>query len=125
MDLVKNFKSKRLMGLAWIALWLFTMQSPCFGPSAHQRIAAQEKYLALPLTNGVQNGLSRISLTRSRDMGRSLEELTDLGYMKLPRAPSVQINGKSALKPSIEHSGDSWWVRLTPSVGPITGSVKK
>jgi hypothetical protein len=41
-------------------------------------------------------------------------------FAQRPSASSVRVNGKPPARPSIEHSGDSWWVRFTMTVGPGT-----
>jgi hypothetical protein len=38
-----------------------------------------------------------------------------------PNASSIRVNGRSPAGTSIQHSGDSWWVRFTSPVGPGTG----
>ena len=44
-------------------------------------------------------------------------------FKKQPNASSIQVNGKDPAGTSIEHSGDSWWVRFTMSVGPDAGTL--
>lgn len=46
-------------------------------------------------------------------------------FEKRPSASSVRVNGKSPEETSIEHSGDSWWVRFTMPVGPVAGADKQ
>ena len=71
-----------------------------------------------------------------RSAGRMKLEVgsdTDLGpvairlgpFQKQPKASNVQINGQFPVRTSIEHSGDSWWVRFTTPVGATANLVKQ
>ena len=45
-------------------------------------------------------------------------------FKRQPSPSSIQVNGDVPTETSIRHSGDSWWVRFTTSVGPRAGSTR-
>ena len=46
-------------------------------------------------------------------------------FQKQPDTSDVQVNGRIPAKASIEHSGDSWWVRFTIPVGPAKRALRQ
>jgi hypothetical protein len=44
-------------------------------------------------------------------------------FEKQPGASSIRVNGKIQ-EASVEHSGDSWWIRFAIPVGPVAGMVE-
>lgn len=45
-------------------------------------------------------------------------------FAKQPEVSSVRVNGKSPSGASVEHSGDSWWVRFSMAIGPASQGVQ-
>jgi hypothetical protein len=93
-----------------------------------------EKYpLAFSSAGKLQTGFLNYTLKRSGN-GMDLRISSDQGIgpvaMRLgpfaaqPQARSVRVNGKVPAGASVEHSGDSWWIRFTASVSPIAGRNK-
>jgi hypothetical protein len=61
---------------------------------------------------------TRMNLNVSSDKELGHVTLRVGPFAQRPSASSVRVNGKSPAGASIEHSGDSWWVRFTAPVGP-------
>jgi len=40
-------------------------------------------------------------------------------FAKQPKASSVRVNGRIPEGASIEHNGDSWWIKFKSSIGPV------
>jgi hypothetical protein len=40
-------------------------------------------------------------------------------FEKQPEAANIRVNGQSPAGASVEHSGDSWWVKFTTAVGAL------
>jgi len=40
-------------------------------------------------------------------------------FAKQPKASSIRVNGRIPEAASIEHNGDSWWIKFKSSIGPL------
>lgn len=95
---------------------------------------AVEKYPVLFEQSGkMETTLLRYKLKRSGDgMKLKISSDKELGpvairlgpFEKQPDASNIRVNGKCPTETSIEHSGDSWWVRFTIPVGSVAGVVE-
>ena len=65
----------------------------------------------------------KLEIASDRDLGPVTIRLGP--FEKQPNASSVRVNGKLPVQPSVEHSGDSWWVRFAMPVGPVGGLIKQ
>jgi hypothetical protein len=91
---------------------------------------AVNKYPVLSARDGkVTTAFLHYRLTRSSTgMDLTIGSDTALGpiairlgpFEKRPTASSIRINEHSPSGTTIEHSGDSWWVRFTTPIGPET-----
>jgi hypothetical protein len=90
---------------------------------------AVEKYPVLfEHSRKMEAAFLRYKLERSTE-GMSLEIAADkdlgpvvmrLGpFEKQPEASDIQVNGQNPTGALVEHSGDSWWVKFTTSIGTI------
>jgi len=57
----------------------------------------------------------RVTIAADKDLGPVMMRLGP--FEKQPIASSVRLNGKVPARISTEHSGDSWWVKFTASIG--------
>jgi hypothetical protein len=64
-----------------------------------------------------------LKISSDKDLGAVATRLGP--FEKRPEASSVRVNGKTPADTSIQHSGDSWWVRFTIRVGPAAGVVER
>jgi hypothetical protein len=95
---------------------------------------AVEKYPVLFEQSGkMETTLLRYKLKRSGDgMKLKISSDKELGpvairlgpFEKQPDASNIRVNGKCPTETSIEHSGDSWWVRFTIPVGSVACVVE-
>ncbi len=57
-----------------------------------------------------------LSISSDKELGPVTIRLGPFAHQ--PNASSVRFNGKLPASASIQHSGDSWWVRFTTAIGP-------
>lgn len=65
----------------------------------------------------------KLEITSDKNLGPVTIRLGP--FEKQPNANSVRANGKLPADASVQHSGDSWWVRFTTPVGPVAGLVNQ
>jgi len=58
----------------------------------------------------------KLEIAADQNLGPVLMRLGP--FEKQPGASSIRVNGKIQ-EVSVEHSGDSWWVRFSIPVGPV------
>jgi hypothetical protein len=93
---------------------------------------AVEKYPVLfERSEKMETALMHYKLERStKGMNLAIASDKELGpvamrlgpFEKQPDVSNIQVNGKSQ-EGSVEHSGDSWWVRFTTPVGPVADRI--
>lgn len=64
-----------------------------------------------------------LQISADKDLGLVAMRLGP--FEKKPKVSDVRVNGQNPAGASIEHCGDSWWVRLTMSVGPDGNQLSK
>jgi hypothetical protein len=74
----------------------------------------EDAYLQYKLQRS--GGLMKLQIASDKNLGSIAIRLGP--FEKQPDASSVQVNGFVPKNPTIEHSGDSWWVRFTAAIGP-------
>lgn len=68
-------------------------------------------------------GRMDLNISADRDLGPVAMRLGP--FENKPEASDVVVNGNYPIQPSMEQSGDSWWVSFTAPVGPASSSHKK
>ena len=63
-----------------------------------------------------------LKISSDNDLGPVVMRLGP--FVKQPEASSVRVNGKSPAETSVEHSGDSWWIRFAMPIGQVSGTNK-
>jgi hypothetical protein len=66
----------------------------------------------------------RMSLNISSDKELGPVAIRVGPFAHQPNVSSVRVNGRSPASASIQHSGDSWWVRFTTTVGQGAGITR-
>jgi hypothetical protein len=66
----------------------------------------------------LQRSSSRMTLEIASDRNLGPVAIRLGPFENRPNASSVRVNGNLPMQTSVEHSGDSWWVRFTMPVGP-------
>lgn len=73
----------------------------------------------------LRRAADRMSLEISSDKKLGLVELRLGPFEKQPQTSNVLVNGKHPAEPSIEKSGDSWWMSFKAPVDPVSQAVKR
>lgn len=93
-------------------------------------ITVEEYPLVFSSAGELQTALLNYKLKRSGDkMDLRISSDKAIGpvavrlgpFAEQPQVRSIRVNGKVPAGASVEHSGDSWWILVKISVGPIAG----
>jgi hypothetical protein len=68
---------------------------------------------------------TRMNLNSSSDKALGAVTVRVGPFAHQPNASSVRFNRKLPAGASIQHSGDSWWVRFTTAIGPSSGITQQ
>jgi hypothetical protein len=92
-------------------------------------MAIKEYPLTFVSEGKLQTAFLNYKLNRSgNEMALRISSDKDIGpiavrlgpFARQPQLRSVHINGKFPVGATVQHSGDSWWIRCKISVGPMT-----
>lgn len=102
-------------------------------PYDWKEIAIEKYPIVFDASGKLKTAFLSYKLKRSGDkMDLKISSDNDLGpvvmrlgpFVKQPEASSVRVNGKSPAETSVEHSGDSWWIRFAMPIGQVSGTNK-
>jgi hypothetical protein len=102
-------------------------------PYDWNEIAVERYPIVFESSGQLETAFLNYTLKRSGDaMDLRISSDKDLGsvvmrlgpFAKQPEAPSVRVNGKSPAGTSVEHSGDSWWIRFLIPVRQVPNTNK-
>jgi len=97
-------------------------------PYGWEEIAIEKYPIVFDASGKLKTAFLSYKLKRSGDqMDLKISSDKDLGpvvmrlgpFTKQPEASSVRVNGKSPAGTSVEHSGDSWWIRFAMPIGQV------